>query len=274
MTCFVIFLALLIERFFDWSHLRHWHWFFSWEHFVTTRAIANSTYTILIMMMLPPLIAVLLLQVMTANLLYGFARIVFELFILLYTFGPKNLWADAFFTNVISQTAKDTPSENHLANVNHSKSTQLTLLNNLFIAANVRLFAIVFWFVILGPVGAVFYRMVTLAQIPQQSKYDYAIQEKTRLIQSVLDWLPIRVFTILFALSGHFVRVFEMWRRYVAFGIANNETMLTACGIAALGLNHPGEMSDDDSVERHAESLIDRVFILLIILTVIGVFLC
>src|SRR5262245_19175760 len=97
MTCFTIFLALLIERFFDWSHLRDWQWFFAYEHYVAERLSLLHPYVILTLTCLPILLCVLVLQYICAGLLYGFAKLVFDLLILLYTFGPKNLWADYFF---------------------------------------------------------------------------------------------------------------------------------------------------------------------------------
>lgn len=285
MTFIVIFLALLIERFFDWSHLRDWHWCTLYQRFITKHTLSFNPYLALFFILVPILLIVLLLEYLVDDWFYGFAKLVFDLLILLYSFGPKNLWADTFFSNNLlaiddlqNASLKMVDAENtnfSTVDTSYTKSLRWYLLNNIFIAANVRVFAVIFWYVLLGPLGAVLYRMVALLSPgTSYAASEHAVADAARTVQSLLDWLPIRVFTFLFALCGHFVHVLEMWRKYVSFGLTNNETMLTECGIAALGFQDQEKVPEDGTAEKNAESLIDRVFMILIVLALVGVFLC
>lgn len=275
MTCMVIFITLLIERFFDWSHLRTWIWFSYYQRFIKEHAFNVNPYLLLMMICLPIVVLILVLQLLLDDWLYGFAKMLFDICILLYAYGPKNLWADTFFSETTVAVPDVRKSTLKTMDTSYNKSLHWYLLNNIFIAANVRIFAVIFWFIILGPGGAILYRLVNLLSPGSTiASSDYALANAARHAQALLDWVPIRIFTFLFALSGHFVQVLETWRKYVSFGLTNNETMLTECGIAALGFQEQNKIPEDGSAEKNAENLIDRVFIFLIVLSLLGIFIC
>jgi AmpE protein len=253
MTFIVTLIGLLIERFFDWSHLRHWHWFSVYQAAIANRIPAKSSY----------------LQ----DWLYGFVKLIFNVVILIYCLGPKDLWADAFAcTTALSQADKEQAAEKLKASFgieekgSYTQSLHRHLLNNLFIEANRRVFAVVFWFVALGPVGAVFYRMVTLETAP-------ALTHSARSVEAVLNWIPIRILTFLFALGGHFAKVLSYWRKNVLRGLDSNEALLTECGIAALGNEDQGDIPEDGSLERSAIHLLDRAFVIMLVIVAVIVLL-
>lgn len=276
MTFIVVFIALLIERFFDWSHLRQWQWFNSFQGYVARRLPGKSPYIILGITVIALALIVQVVNMLIANVLYGFIKLLFQLLILLFCLGPRNLWANAFACITALAQGDDQDAAAKLktsfgiADTTHPQSLHRQLLNLIFIESNRRVFAVVFWFVILGPAGAVLYRCVT------QSAAGHRDQEVPRsltvdasLIESILDWVPVRIFTFIFALGGHFVHVLSCWRKKVGSGLDSNETLLTECGAAALGVDDDAKLPSDGSVEHSAISLIDRAFI--IVLVVIAV---
>ena len=169
MTFIVTLIALLIERFFDWSHLRSWNWYSNYQLAVTKRFPGKSPYFILAATIIPLLLLVLLLQITLKHSLFGLVEFLFQLFLFLYCLGPQNLWADTFACiNALvqgdTQLAGDKLKASFGVTETDSKQTlHSQLLNNIFIAANRRVFAIVFWFLVLGPIGAVLYRTITLS---------------------------------------------------------------------------------------------------------------
>ena len=54
MTFIVILIALLIERFFDWSHLRYWRWYVAYQRIIMQKIPSVSPYLILILSILFP----------------------------------------------------------------------------------------------------------------------------------------------------------------------------------------------------------------------------
>ncbi|MBV7316470.1 beta-lactamase regulator AmpE [Shewanella sp. NIFS-20-20] len=71
--------------------------------------------------------------------------------------------------------------------------------------------AIALFFILLGPIGAVFYCTVRYYDEERQRR-DLDISLVERLL-FVLDWLPSRLFSFGFALCGEFNRGFSVWRQ-------------------------------------------------------------
>jgi AmpE protein len=281
MTFIVTLVGLLIERFFDWSHLRHWSWYMAYQRAITHKIASKSPYLALAMTIVPVLILVALLDYLLQDWLYGFLRLVFDIVVFIYCLGPKDLWADAFAcTTALGQPDADQAAEKIKTsfgvtnNNTYSQSLHKHLLNNLFIEANRRVFAVVFWFVVLGPVGSVMYRAVTLSasDFPNDD-IDPSLAQSARSVEAALNWLPIRIFTFLFALGGHFAKVLSFWRKHVMRGLDSNEVLLMECGVAALGSDEQGSMPEDGSVERSAISLLDRAFVITLVIIAIMVLL-
>ncbi|RDI38452.1 regulatory signaling modulator protein AmpE [Aquicella lusitana] len=273
MTFIVILIALLIERFFDWSHLRQWSWYHRYENLISERLPGKSPYLTLLLTILPLLIVIAIIDISLKGWLYGFIRLLFHLFILLYCLGPQNLWADAFSCiNALTQgdahfAADKLKTSFGITDTSYSQSLHQHLLNNIFVEANTRVFAIVFWYLILGPVGAVLYRTVALSssEMPREDMTP-TLSQTARLIKAVLDWVPVRLFTFIFALGGHFVHVLSCWQKKVLQGLSSSEALLTECGQAALGNEEQGKIPEDGSAERAAIHLLDRVFVIVLVI--------
>lgn len=280
MAFIVTLIALLIERFFDWSHLRKWNWFVSYQRAVIKRFPGKSSYFALAATIIPLLVLVVLIQVVLRHTLFGLVEFLFQLFLFLYCLGPQNLWADTFACiNALVQGDVQTAGDKLQAafgvtDVNSKQALHGQLVNNIFIAANRRIFAIVFWFLVLGPVGAVLYRTITLsaASFPKQEAAPELLQS-ARVVESTLDWIPVRILTCVFALSGHFVKVFSCWRKGSFMGFHENEALLTECGTAALGGNDMDRVAEDGSIEKNVLGLLDRSFVITLVVVAIIVML-
>lgn len=275
MTFIVSLIALLIERFFDWSHLRNWSWFGGLSRKLLARVPGATSYMALAVAIVPVLLVVLLLQFVMQSWLYGLAGLIFQILLLLYCFGPQNLWADAFGTitsltqgdaGFASDKVKASFGLNAADSREPAKLHQL-LMNGIFVQANTRVFAVVFWYAVLGPVGAVLYRLVALCAD------DEMFAQSARTVEQVLNWAPARLMTLLFALGGNFSHVVSCWRKKVNLGLSANDQFLIDCGAAALGREDQDNFPVDGSVERAAVSLLDRVFVIGLVLVLIEVLL-
>lgn len=276
MTFIVTLIALLIERFFDWSHLRQWHWYHAWLRLLTKRFSTLSPYLQLAIAVLSVLLVVFCIELTIHNWLYGFLSLLFQLVILVYCLGPKDLWADAFTSINALQNDAQTVTDKLKVAFGLPEATDISslhryLLNIIFIEANRRVFAVIFWYAILGPVGALLYRLVSLSVDSTQSD-SALLAQSAKETENVLDWLPARLLTFLYALGGHFVQVLACWRKKVFTGVRENEQLLVDCGRAALGYDE-SLIPENGSAESAAVSLIDRAFIIMLVIVAILVFL-
>jgi len=257
MTFLVILMALLIERFFDWSHVRSWNWYKASMRFLSTTFKQLPAYVVLLFALLPIALIVWIVQTSLHHMLYGLVEFVFQLILFLYCLGPQNLWAEIYFcVNALAHGEEKQADEklNLLNGITHEKANQKPLqrLPLVWNAAMKRVFAVMFWFLILGPVGAVIYRAIEQSRV----KGKFLIW---------LEWPPVFVLTILFALGGHFVNVFTCWRVLIKRKEMNNYEWLEKCGIAALG-EHEVEQKSESTQVKQAIQLFDRALIIVLVM--------
>lgn len=270
MTFLVLLIALLVERFFDFGHLRHWTWVPSLEGLVKSRLKTASPWVMFAANVLPLVVLLMLVNAVLVKTLYGFPGLVFDVVVLLYCFGPRNFWADAFacINGLVTnpEAAAETCRQAFgIASTEDAPSRYRSLLDRLFVAANARVFGVVFWYAVLGVGGALLYRLVAL--MAEQAEASQA--SKTTIL--ALDWAPVRLITLIFALAGNFSKVIAVWSKKAAQGLVSGDAILIDCGIAGVGediTNTP----DDGKFLRAAVSMLDRSFMIALVVLLLADF--
>jgi adenosylcobinamide-phosphate synthase len=92
-----------------------------------------------------------------------------------------------------------------------------------------------FWFVLLGPAGAIFYRFAQLMQQTWQIEEGSLDQAPQRLFHW-LDWLPAHVTAISFAVVGNFEDAMYCWRTQSEDWKNPTQGIMLASGAGALGV--------------------------------------
>ncbi len=265
--------ALIIERFFHWSHLRQWGWFIQLQRFLIFRFGRWPKFLLLLVSVLLPVIAVGIVSCLLMGWGYSIPQLIFNILVLVYCLGSSNLWVEIYACiRALNKEATPVAVEQVKAAFNLNVADQPQAFHQaftraIFIAANQRIFAVVFWFVILGPVGAVLYRTISLCA--QNSVWGLA--EIAQKIQRCLDWVPARLFTFIFALCGNFTKVFICWRRHLTAGISANDILLGDCGLAALDVVKMENIPEDGTAENEALTLLDRALVMALVILAIAV---
>jgi AmpE protein len=110
-------------------------------------------------------------------------------------------------------------------------------------AANDGLFAPMFWCVVLGPVGAVLFRMsATFVGKPVLAAGEQQIAAR---LYGILLWLPARLLAVGLGLAGTLKPVVEVFER-TGHGLGNSEKLLGAAALAALGDHRDDTEAGDD----------------------------
>ncbi len=250
MTFITALIALLVERFFDWTHIRHWNWLTRYKQWMSTKIKTNSPYLSLALFVAPPAVIVALVDLILSHWLYGIPRLIFSVLVLMYCFGPDNLWAQTYLS--VNDPKMEKAQQFFHFNASHdSQAAHQSFTRAIFIEAHQRVFVVVFWFIFLGPFGAVAYRLLALEQQPFAEK-----------MKQWLDWIPARVFTFFFALGGHFIEVFSIWKKGMTKGTEATQSLIADCGIASLDVVKENKLPEDGTAEKHALALLDRTFII------------
>src|SRR5262249_44103088 len=141
--------------------------------------------------------------------------------VLFYCWGPRDLERDA---EAIDK-APDSEQRIAVAQMLRDEEQQPglpfdsgTLVEETFTAALHRSFGVLFWFVVLGPAGALLYRLTQLLAFAPgfaegQSAAQHNLLERAARI---LDWLPAHLMALALALVSDFDAVFKTWRDYHA----------------------------------------------------------
>lgn len=101
--------------------------------------------------------------------------------------------------------------------------------------AHYSLYAPIFWFMLLGPAGAVLYRLSQLVDYAWGSQ-EVAFNRVPRTIFYWLDWLPARFTAISFAIVGDFEDALYCWRTQAVAWKNEAVGIMLASGAGALGV--------------------------------------
>ncbi|MDH4235421.1 MAG: CobD/CbiB family protein [Gallionella sp.] len=127
--------------------------------------------------------------------------------------------------------------------LNNEEVARLTIEEAL-LASHQHVFGVIVWFVItmligLGPVGAVLYRIVLFLNARWGEKGDGEFGrfgEFAHQVFHIMEWLPLRMTAMTFAIVGNFEDTVYCWRTQVASWPDREEGLLLASGAGALGV--------------------------------------
>ena len=113
-------------------------------------------------------------------------------------------------------------------------------------------FGVMAWFVVLGPVGAIGYRLAALLNDRWGVARDAQTNAYGRFAErafEVIDWVPVRLTAIGFAFAGDFMGAVECWREHAASWRLRSEGILLAAAAGALGVKLGGVLHQDNGIE-------------------------
>ncbi len=197
--------------------LRQFGWFGSWLRWLNAQFPDGSAWRSrsgIAIALVVPLLVVGLFQVALDQPLWGIAGLLFDVAVLFYCWGPRDLDLDV----AAVLDAPDAASRNRAAARLFPDAAAVrldggSLVEAVFRNALRRWFGVLFWFWVLGPFGAVLYRLSTLAvdhaddtSLPP----DTAAGAKT--LRALLEWPVSQLMTLALALVGNFDSVVGAWR--------------------------------------------------------------
>ncbi len=296
MTLIALLIGLIIERLatqiFHWRRMR-WLDRIIDRGFVLANRFANwpsliPVLLIAIVLVLP----VAAISIALVDRLFGFPHLLLAVVVLFFSLGPNDIGEDVNEyckaledgdDERIDQTAKalaesDVPSD-AMERIHCVEAAVCVQANN-------RLFAVIFWFVLLGPLGlgplgAWAYRVTDLVRRRAvfragREDEDSGVSDRVRdaavMLHAWLAWIPARLTAIGYAVAGHWVEALAAWRSPgdVSGTISeSSENLLARVGVAALALQDDADENLNERGVRGATEANSLVFRLLVIWAVI-----
>ncbi len=307
MEFITILIAVAVEQYYrDVDRYRQFDWFASYCDWIQQKATvlvpmgASANGPMRLLILLAPLVIVIALVDSLFSGMGSFFSFVFGIAILIYSIGPKDLTTQVE-KYLASLSSGDT--EGALLNANtffagHCYKPEIAgspatiaeiMKRGILLAFSNRILAVLFWFIILGPVGALLYRFTTLLLerfaggyfgdevTPQAEVEDESDSELKLAIQRlymILGWVPARLCVITFALAGSLTDTLLCWTCASDFFNKNNDELIVTSGLHALKMEvEPTNESDADISEyiSDVEQVLALVkWSLIIVITVIA----
>lgn len=294
MKLIALLIGLVIERLatqlFHWRRMRWLDRIIDFG-FEQTERIANWPALIPVVILAAVLVMPVYLVIFAlGGTLAGFTYLILAIVVLFFSLGPKDIGEE------VHEYCKALESEDEEAIRNAAKAIVEgdvptdarrrieRVEESVCVQANNRLFAVVFWFVLFGPLAAWAYRVTDMIrrravfsasreEQPDTEGNVAMVRDAAVMLHGMLAWIPARLTAVGYATAGHFDEAIAAMRAPTeqrdATPSEKSEHLLARVGTAALALGDKADESITERGVRGAQAANQLVFRQLIIWAVI-----
>jgi len=222
MNLFIVVIAIAFLQ--VWGAANPLHrdrWFFWWSEKVNAQQWKVADFKVVVAVAGPILMLIILYAALQTTLgsLANWILLPLGVAVLLYSFGRGE------FGDIVTEYSKACYVENWSSAIERAQRLSVNtedltegewsrLHQHVFDEAGYRgferMFAVLFWFFVLGPVGALLYRLTFLFVSQVQPENDAAHR-----LRWIMEWPAVRLLGLSFALTGNFVGCYHRWKECV-----------------------------------------------------------
>lgn len=229
--------------------VRNYGWFDAWLRWLDGKfpddGFWRGRYGI-VLALLPPLLVLALFQIALHDPVYGLPGIAFGVAALFYAWGPRDLDQDVEAIVDAPDAARRReaaaqlwPQPEDARDVDGPAAVEAVFRNALR-----RWFGVLFWFLLLGPFGALLYRLSALAAEDFSARLATQTAEGARILLVALDWPVAQLVSLSMALVGNFDVVASAWKAHGGASFTLDTGFLAAAGRASVRSELADEAED------------------------------
>jgi AmpE protein len=235
-------------------------WFL--QFYLQLQALGGSWARVLLAVLLPAL-AVVVLQYLLSSLLLGIPLLLLYVVVLLYSLGRgdfytrltlyRDCWRRDDLQGAFEQAVQldDFDLDD---TVDNASDLHRAVRKAAFYQGFERWFAVVFWFVLLGPAAAIAYRLLFL--LARRDDSTDSDRDLARELLHYAEWLPLRLLGFAYALAGNFDRSISVWREHLGDKRSSAE-LLDLWGSHALAEPVPEGLMEGEEYSQAAIAELD-----------------
>lgn len=266
MALICILLGLILERVLaEQRDLHSFRWFDAYSNWLMRHlpGMNSQGASSIIILLVPLLLPVLLLQNALDDKFNDLFSFLFGLAIFIYCLGANELDSDIDHYLDAREAGNEDLAARHASAITGKPASpaldqQIAEVMHGILSQSVpRIFAVIFWFLLLGPLGALLYRLTARAMINR----DQTLHLAARKFEAMLAWAPTHIVAFGYALAGDFEGATHAYRvRQRQSDLANcNYQVLINAGLGALRECRPGE---ETACIRSTRGLVLRTLVL------------
>jgi AmpE protein len=279
MALISIILGLFLDRIFRQLHdLRDMAWFEFYSQSIQRFTGQRLPPLQFILILALPILFLIGIQILLNGFLFNLPSFLFGVIVFIYCLGPACLSTDIeayiqarisgdedealHYAGTITDTAASTSTDQQINDVTRA----------ILHIAHERIFATIFWFVILGPLGCMLYRLIS--ELSKQIEY-HDLAEFSDFIHSIMAWIPARMLSASYALTGNFDGAYHAYkdRAYTSDFSQSNYEVLVSTGLGAM---RNTDMKNELASIYSAQALVMRSVVvwisILAVMTLGGIF--
>lgn len=272
MNLISILLGLAMEYFLGpLDRFRSSEWFEKYTHWLEERFRQSPMWdgpAGVILTLALPILPLLLVSTLLGEISF-LLPYVLAVFVFVYSLGPN---VDSLLGNYAQALERDIAEDiaviEERLNVKsdqHYSGTQI--IASALLRAHDAVFAVIFWFIVLGMYGALLYTLTLFLKrrsAGNRNGYAIAVDE----LHNILIWPSTRLLAIGFALSGSLVDTLEAWRKVEGDTFNCSQQVMITSGLGSL--QYEGEPPEEDEHQkvryiqwiREVQALINRTLII------------
>lgn len=238
MKLLVILLCLASERYLVHAASLHRYrlfrvWFRSITNYLPKAVLFTNPFLVLAWVILPALLIAWAILALTDNFLFGFIGLLFNLLIFYFCLGPDNSFYPVIYSNEGESNTE--PVENYFSIVNS------------------QLFAVIFWYILTGPLGVLVYRLLYICNEEELT------QRASKWLTGFPDWITARVTLLLYLLVGNFQQGFHYYTQMFFSSPEKNNEFLGKGGVLA------AQTRDEELSLPYAQSLVEHALVVFLV---------
>jgi AmpE protein len=210
-------LAVLIALVVAWSvpQLARWRddrWF---RHWVSRLGDTSGPGRVAVVLLVPVVACAILAGILRSLPFFDLGWLAFAVIVLVYALGPREIEADI---DAVLRAPDALRRDEAIAALRHDDAPLTwfapVMVEAAFYGALRRRFGVLFWFFLLGPAGALGYRLAQILGREATLALDAATRNAARRVADALDWIPAHLMVFAMALVSDFDAVMGAWKQW------------------------------------------------------------